>query len=88
MKLETDTTQTSHSPFLFEVGKTYLTQEGKSVKVIARHDMIRGYETVVDETGCHRYDRSTGNKLDSGRVTGTAHDYSCPQNFIRKTKQQ
>ena len=78
---------TAGSPFLFEVGETYLTQEGKAVKVVARHAKYRGYETVVDADGCHRYDRSTGDKRDSGRVTGTPHDYSCPKNFIRENSQ-
>ena len=73
-------------PFMFQVGEAYETQEGRMVTVIARHGHdrpdLRGYETVLGDDGFHRYDRST-HWLDSGRVTASAPDYSCPQNFKR-----
>lgn len=76
----------SGSPFLFTVGETYELQNGDRVKIVERHAKYRGYETVVDENGCHRYDRSTSNS-DAGRVTGTPHDYSHPEN-IKREKQR
>lgn len=72
-------------PFMFEVGKSYMTQEGKMVKVIGRTDKYRGYECLICDDGKHRYDRSD-HSSDAGRVTGTAHDYSYPSNFNRMTE--
>jgi hypothetical protein len=70
-------------PFRLVVGKTYELQNGDRVKIVERFAKHRGYETVMDEHGCHRYDRSTDQE-DTGRVTGTAHDYSCPLNIRRE----
>ena len=74
---------TTGSPFRFTVGETYELQNGDRVKIVARHVKYRGYETVVDENGYHRYDRSTSDS-DAGRVTGTPHDYSHPENIRRE----
>lgn len=69
----------------FEVGKTYKTQGGQSVTIIAASG-IPGYETVqgddpinFEQPGGHRYNRPSS---DLGRVTGTAHDWSDPRNLI------
>ena len=75
----------ARSPFRFTVGETYELQNGDRVKIVERFAEHRGYETVMDEHGCHRYDRSTRQE-DTGRVTGTAHDYSCPLNIRRENK--
>lgn len=88
MKNDTDKTAGSDcpaatcSPFRFEIGKTYETQAGDFVKVLGRTDM-KGYECLICSDGKHRYDRSTSDS-DAGRVTGTAHDYSCPDNFKKE----
>lgn len=71
------------SPFRFEIGRSYETQAGDIVKVLGRTE-TKGYECLICSDGKHRYDRSTGNGSDSGRVTGTAHDYSCPDNFKKE----
>ena len=70
--------------FEYEVGKSYRTQEGGVVRIVSRHTELRNYETVLGDDGAHRYDRSES-KSDTGRVTGTAHDYSYPMNFVRPT---
>jgi len=67
--------------FKFEIGKEYETLDGTLVTVIGRTDTV-GYECLVCSDDIHRYDRSTHSK-DAGRVTGTAHDYSCKDNFKR-----
>jgi hypothetical protein len=69
------------SAFRFQVGETYETQAGELVKVLGRTDEL-GYECLICSDGKHRYDRSL-HCTDAGRVTGTAHDYSCPDNFKR-----
>lgn len=68
--------------FKYVIGETYETQDGKFVTVLGRTE-IRGYECLICSDNKHRYDRST-NDEDAGRVTGTAHDYSCPDNFKRQ----
>lgn len=68
-------------PFVFEVGKSYETQDGKMIKVLGRTE-LKGYECLICDDNKHRYDRTT-NSMDAGRVTGTDHDYSCPDNFKR-----
>lgn len=68
--------------FQIEVGRTYELQDGSTVLIIGRAKNLRGYETVYDEHGHHRYDRSTHDS-DTGRCTGTAHDYSHPRNLKR-----
>ena len=80
--MKSESSSTPGSPFRFTVGETYELQNGDRVKIVARHSKYRGYETVVDENGCHRYDRSTSDS-DAGRVTGSPHDYSHPKNFRR-----
>ena len=70
--------------FMFEVGKTYETQAGNMVTVLGRTDLI-GYECLECSDNIYRYDRSKDNS-DAGRVTGTAHDYSCLDNFKRDDK--
>lgn len=75
----------SGSPFRFTVGETYELQNGYRVKIVARYTRHRGFETVVDEAGIHRYDRSTSS-IDAGRVTATAHDYSHPENIKRENE--
>lgn len=67
--------------FMFEVGKSYETQDGEWVLVLKRTH-IPGYECLRCSDGIYRYDRSTHNS-DAGRVTGTDHDYSYPKNFKR-----
>jgi hypothetical protein len=67
--------------FKFALGKTYTLQNGEKIRLV-RRDGSMGYETVVDQYGIHRYDRSTHSK-DAGRVTGSAHDYSHPENIAR-----
>lgn len=67
--------------FKYEVGKTYMTQSGKHVKVLGREG-TKGYECVRCSDGIYRYDRSTGH-YDAGRVTNSDHDYSDPENFAR-----
>lgn len=68
-------------PFLFEIGGTYETQAGDYVTVLGRTKLV-GYECLKCSDDKHRYDRST-TSVDAGRVTGTDHDYSCPDNFVR-----
>jgi len=70
---------TNCSSFRFKVGEQYETQCGDVVTVLGRTD-LPGYECLVCSDGKHRYDRSS-HASDAGRVTGTAHDYSCPDNF-------
>ena len=72
--------------FMFERGAQYETQAGELVTVIGR-STDPGYECLICSDGKHRYDRSTTTS-DAGRVTGTAHDYSCPDNFKRADRPQ
>lgn len=59
----------------FRVGNYYQTLAGEWVLFCQVHNKGSGYETMSDQFGVHRYtDR------DFGRVTGTAHDYSCQLN--------
>lgn len=67
--------------FQIQVGHTYELQDGTTVLILGRTG-YKGYETVYDEHGYHRYDRST-HSTDAGRCTGTAHDYSYPGNLKR-----
>lgn len=74
-----------NTDFRFEIGKTYETQAGNQVEVLGRTD-LKHYECLICSDGKHRYDRSDGwGLLDAGRVTGTEHDYSCPDNFKRNS---
>jgi hypothetical protein len=74
--------RTTHTPFLFKIGKAYETQAGEMVTVLGRTES-KGYECLVCSDERYRYDRST-HRSDSGRVTGTPHDYSYPHNFKRE----
>lgn len=62
------------------VGQSYQTQSGDMITVLGRSDESWGYETLICSDGRHRYDRSYHHE-DAGRVTGTDHDYSCPDNI-------
>ena len=68
-------------PFMFEIGKEYMTQDGQKVTVLGRTD-IKGYECLECSDDRYRYDRSN-HSSDAGRCTGTAHDYSDGRNFVR-----
>lgn len=69
--------------FHYSIGNTYKTKAGNLVQVLDR-TKEKGYECLICSDGIHRYDRSTfEHNSDWGRVTGTAHDYSCLDNFER-----
>lgn len=71
-------------PFKYIVGCEYRTQDGQYVKMLGRASLQHpGYESLICSDGKHRYDRSTSEDSDAGRVTGTAHDYSYGGNFTR-----
>jgi hypothetical protein len=70
------------SHFRYKVNSTYKCQNGDLVTVLGR-TQLKGYETLICSDGVHRYDRSTSDNIDAGRVTGTSHDYSYPLNFER-----
>ncbi len=55
--------------YKYNVGSTYMTQEGALVKVLSRTD-LKGYECLECSDGRYRYDRST-HSSDAGRCTGT-----------------
>lgn len=67
--------------FKFTIGHTYFTQEGWPIKVLGRTRSV-GYECLRCSDGKYRYDRSTYSG-DAGRITGSPHDYSDPNNFRR-----
>lgn len=71
--------------YKYQIGGVYETQAGEMVTVLGRADKFRGYESLICSDDKHRYDRST-HSSDAGRVTGTEHDYSCPDNFKREFK--
>lgn len=68
---------------MFEVGKTYLTQEGKEVTIIAESQVgtdyhcVKGNDGLTPEGGW-RYARHE----DAGRVTASAFDMSEPRNLV------
>lgn len=62
-------------PEPFIVGNHYRTQSGRLVRFVTVKQEGTPYETMMDETGCHRY-----TSRDHGRVTGSAHDFSHPEN--------
>jgi hypothetical protein len=68
--------------FKYEIGQTYELQDGTFAQMVDRSVADEGYETIIDEHGVHRYDRSTSD-FDAGRVCGTAHDYSYSKNIKR-----
>jgi hypothetical protein len=59
----------------FVLGNQYQQLDGTWVRFVEVHNAGTEYETMVDENGVNRY-----TSRDFGRCTGTAHDYSCPQN--------
>jgi len=61
----------------FEVGNTYKSFGGQMVKMVERRDEP-GYEVILGKDDIWRYNRDA----DRGRVTGTAHDFSCAENLI------
>lgn len=72
------------SKFHYSVGQHVTLQNGDKCKIIARHMLLEGYETIVLDDLICRYDRSTSNHIrDTGRVTGTNSQYLDPRN-IRK----
>lgn len=62
-------------PVPFRLGNEYQTQAGEWVRFVSVHREGTDYETMADESGCHRY-----TSRDFGRLTGTDHDYSHPGN--------
>lgn len=67
--------------FRFVIGETYKTQAGEMITVLGRTE-TKGYECLECSDGKYRYDRSNHDS-DAGRVTGTNHNYNCPDNFER-----
>jgi hypothetical protein len=63
-----------------ELGKTYTTQDSRRVTMMEVSAKYKGYETMADQYGHHRYNRSTQDS-DNGRSTGTDHNYSHPGNI-------
>lgn len=63
------------------LGQTYRTQDGKAVTMRTLHNAGTEYETMLGTDGLQRYSRRID---DSGRVTGTNHDYSDPRNIARE----
>jgi len=66
----------------FRPGNTYQTQSGELVTFSRRQDeKFKGttYETMVDEYGHYRY---TNRGFDSGRLTGTNHEFTEPGNIL------
>lgn len=71
----------------FKVGRRYRRMDGVMVTVLEAKNKLRGYETVrcsddktPDRSGGHRYNRTT-HTADTGRCTGTKHDFSDPRNL-------
>lgn len=63
---------------MFEVGESYKTQEGRTVKIVEEQHVGTAYHCVCGDDGVWRYAR----KSDAGRVTASAIDMSCPRNLI------
>lgn len=85
------TKETQVSPFKYQIGELYLTQGGNYRQVLGR-TFTKGYEAIFtdgpdDENypfkRYYKYDRSTS-KSDTGRCTGTWHEYTEPENFFRE----
>ena len=62
----------------FTLGKTYKTQGGDAVLIIAVSDKHVNYATVQGDDGLWRYNRPD----DRGRVTASAFDMSEPLNLV------
>lgn len=67
---------TKETPLRYELGKTYYTNSGGRFFVAETKNDIKGYETVCNEEGKHRYNRSTGG-WDNGRTTGSSITGDC-----------
>lgn len=67
---------TKETPLRYEVGKTYYTNNGGKFFVVKSHDTLKGYETISNEKGQGRYNRST-NGWDNGRTTGSKLTGDC-----------
>lgn len=79
------------SPFTYQIGMMYLTQSGEYRQVLGR-TFTKGYEAIFTVgpdaenypfKRYYKYDRSTS-KSDTGRCTGTWHEYTNPENFLRE----
>lgn len=68
---------------MLELGRTYLTIEGKSVTMKNICNPGEPFETAEDQYGIHRYSQDNGYGL--GRVTGSSHDFSDFRNILWPT---
>ncbi len=71
--------------YKFEVGKSYVLQNGEIITVIGRGD-TRGYECLICSDGKYRYDRSTDpvTSPEKGRCTATSHELLYPYNILNE----
>jgi len=60
----------------YKVGFIYKTKAGGNFYVVGEHVKHKGYETVYNQYGKGRYNRSTPN-TDNGRTTGSAWTENC-----------
>lgn len=60
----------------FKVGLIYKTRCGGKFYVVGEHTKYKGYETVYNQYGKNRYNRSTEN-TDNGRTTGRDWTEDC-----------
>ncbi len=60
----------------FKVGFIYKTKGGGSFRVVGESTKYVGYETVHNQYGNHRYNRSIHNS-DNGRTTGSEWTDNC-----------
>jgi hypothetical protein len=58
----------------FFIGNWYETRGGSFVQIVGAKTVLKGYETVYDQHGHHRYARSIGSGEDNGRCTGCKWD--------------
>jgi hypothetical protein len=72
------------SPFEYKVGDKLKNQLDEEVTIIG-HTFQKNYECAILSDGAYIYDRSNS-KLDTGRITGTCHYYTHPQNILRGNK--
>lgn len=76
-------------PFKFRIGRNVMLQDGNEYRIVGRSMSYVGYETiaVVDRFYHHRrihiYDRSNS-RSDSGRATGSCHQYTDKHNVYDK----
>ena len=62
--------------YRYEIGKYYLTNDGSVFFVDKCKNKTKGYETVCNEEGSHRYNRTTFGG-DNGRTTGSKYTGKC-----------